>query len=85
MNNDPRRELFRNANFRWLIGGGLLSMLGDQFTLPALPWLVMSLSRDPLVLGTVPALGRPATRPLHSGGWRPGGPPLTQGRAAADR
>lgn len=55
--NDPRRDLFRNANFRWLIGGGTLSMLGDQFTLLALPWLVMSLSRDPLVLGTVLALG----------------------------
>jgi hypothetical protein len=54
---DPRRELFRNANFRWLIGGGLLSMLGDQFTLLALPWLVMALSRDPLVLGTALALG----------------------------
>jgi hypothetical protein len=53
---DPRRELFRNANFRWIIGGGLLSMLGDQFTLLALPWLVMGLSRDPLVLGTVLAL-----------------------------
>ncbi|MGM9483323.1 MFS transporter [Roseateles sp. NT4] len=55
--NDPRRELFRHANFRWIIGGGLLSMLGDQFTLLALPWLVMSLSKDPLVLGTVLALG----------------------------
>lgn len=55
--NDPRRELFGNANFRWLLGGGLLSMLGDQFTLLALPWLVMSLSNDPLVLGTVLALG----------------------------
>lgn len=54
---NPRRELFRNANFRWIIGGGLLSMLGDQFTLLALPWLVMALSRDPLVLGTVLALG----------------------------
>ena len=54
---DPRRALFHNANFRWLIGGGLLSMLGDQFTLLALPWLVMTLSRDPLVLGTVLALG----------------------------
>ena len=54
---DPRRELFGHANFRWLLGGGLLSMLGDQFTLLALPWLVMSLSNDPLVLGTVLALG----------------------------
>lgn len=53
----PRGELFRNRNFRWLVGGGLLSMLGDQFTLLAMPWLVMRLTRDPLVLGTVLALG----------------------------
>lgn len=39
------------------MGGGLLSALGDQFTLLALPWLVLSLSHDPLVLGTVLALG----------------------------
>ena len=54
---DPRRALFQNANFRWIIGGGLLSMLGDQFTLLALPWLVLTLTKDPLVLGTVLALG----------------------------
>lgn len=54
---DPRRALFANTNFRWLIGGGLLSMLGDQFTLLALPWLVLSIDRDTLVLGTVLALG----------------------------
>ena len=54
---DPKRALFANANFRWLIGGGLLSMLGDQFTLLALPWLVLTLDKDPLVLGTVLALG----------------------------
>ena len=53
---DPRRALFANANFRWLLGGGFLSMLGDQFTLLALPWLVLQLSSDPLVLGTVLAL-----------------------------
>jgi len=29
----PRRELLRNANFRWLIGGGLLSMLGGTVLL----------------------------------------------------
>lgn len=54
---DPRRALLRNTNFRWLAGGGLLSALGDQFTLLALPWLVLGLSHDPLVLGTVLALG----------------------------
>ncbi|MBS0446335.1 MAG: MFS transporter [Proteobacteria bacterium] len=54
--NDPRRALLANANFRWLIGGGVLSLLGDQFTLLALPWLVLSLTHDPLVLGTVLAV-----------------------------
>lgn len=52
-----RRALFADSNFRWLMGGGLLSMLGDQFTLIAMPWLVLQLSHDPLVLGTVLALG----------------------------
>ncbi|MEJ6001161.1 MFS transporter [Paucibacter soli] len=51
-----RHKLFANANFRWLLGGGLLSMLGDQFTLIALPWLVLQLSGDALVLGTVLAV-----------------------------
>jgi hypothetical protein len=54
---DAKRALFQNTNFRWIMGGGLLSMLGDQFTLLALPWLVLSLDKDPLVLGTVLALG----------------------------
>jgi MFS family permease len=45
-----------NANFRWLISGGLLSLLGDQFTMVALPWLVLKLSGDPLSLGLVLAL-----------------------------
>lgn len=48
--------LKNNANFRWLISGGVLSMLGDQFTLIALPWLVLKLTGDPLSLGLVLAL-----------------------------
>ena len=44
---DPRRALFANANFRWLLGGGFLSMLGDQFTLLALPWLAPAAPRRP--------------------------------------
>jgi hypothetical protein len=54
--NSARAELFRNRNFRWLIGGGTLSLLGDQFTLIALPWLVLTMTGDTLVLGTVLAL-----------------------------
>ena len=51
-----RGELLRDGNFRWLIGGGTLSLLGDQFTLIALPWLVLTMTGDTLVLGTVLAL-----------------------------
>lgn len=51
-----RFELFRNRSFRWLMGGGALSLLGDQFTLIALPWLVLTMTGDTLVLGVVLAL-----------------------------
>lgn len=53
---DARAALLRNPNFRWMTGGALLSMLGDQFTLIALPWLVLQMTGDTLVLGTVLAL-----------------------------
>jgi MFS family permease len=52
----PRQALLRDASFRWLIGGGAISMLGDQFTMIALPWLVLMLTHDPLALGLVIAL-----------------------------
>lgn len=45
-------SLFRKANFRWLFVSGLVSMVGDQFTLIALPWLMLRLSSDPSVLST---------------------------------
>lgn len=53
---DPRAALFRDRNFRWLTVGSALTMLGDQFTLIALPWLVLQMTGDTLVLGTVLAL-----------------------------
>ena len=49
-------HLMRNTNFRWLLGGGLVSMLGDQFSMLALPWLVLSLTGDSLSLGIAVAL-----------------------------
>jgi len=45
-----------NANVRWLLGGALISTLGDQFTLIALPWLVLQISADTLALGLVLAV-----------------------------
>lgn len=60
MTNSPaapaRGELMRDRNFRWLLAGSLISMMGDQFSLIALPWLVLQMTGDTLVLGTVLAL-----------------------------
>lgn len=48
--------LKQNANFKWLMRGGIVSALGDQMTMIALPWLVLKLTGDPLALGLVVAL-----------------------------
>jgi MFS family permease len=53
MNN---KNLLRDPNFAWLMSGGVISALGDQFTMIALPWLVLQLTRDPLALGAMVAL-----------------------------
>lgn len=50
------KGLFKDSNFLWMIGGGAISMLGDQFTLIALPWLVLKMTGDTLILGIVLAL-----------------------------
>ena len=55
----PKKErpaILRDRNFQWLLGGGILSMLGDQFTMLALPWLVLTMTNDPLALGLVIAI-----------------------------
>src|SRR5471032_1514117 len=59
MSNDvklQRAALMRNPNFRWLLGGGVVSMLGDQLTMIALPWLVLKLTGDALALGLTIAM-----------------------------
>jgi MFS family permease len=50
------KALWRDTNFRWLMGGAVLSGLGDQFTTIALPWLVLKMTGDPLALGLVIAI-----------------------------
>ncbi len=52
----PTRNVLQIRNFRLLWLGQGLSLLGDQFYLLALPWLVLRINGDPLVLGTVLAL-----------------------------
>jgi MFS family permease len=49
----PGKALFANRSFRLLVTGSSISMIGDQFTLVAMPWLVLKLTGDPLALGTV--------------------------------
>jgi MFS family permease len=48
--------ILKNYNFRMLWIGQGTSLLGDQFFMIALPWLVLKLTDDPLALGTVLAL-----------------------------
>ncbi|RJG20486.1 MFS transporter [Massilia cavernae] len=56
MTDADRSPLLREPNFRWMMGGGVVSALGDQFTMIALPWLVLTLTGDALTLGLVIAL-----------------------------
>ncbi len=51
-----RAALKRAPNFQWMMRGGVISFLGDQLTLVALPWLVLRLTADSLALGLVIAL-----------------------------
>src|SRR5258708_4522039 len=43
----------RNSNFRLLWAGATVSVLGDQFYLVALPWLILQLTNSSVVLGAV--------------------------------
>ncbi|TAN07855.1 MAG: MFS transporter [Rhodanobacteraceae bacterium] len=51
-----RVSIFANREFRLLFGGSSVSAIGDQFTLVALPWLVLKLTGDPAALGAVLAV-----------------------------
>lgn len=54
---NPMWRVLAIRDFRLLWIGGSTSMLGSQFSLIALPWLVLQITRDPLALGIVMALG----------------------------
>lgn len=47
---------FANRSFRLLFTGSTISAIGDQFTLVALPWLVLQITGDPAQLGLVLAV-----------------------------
>ena len=47
------KGVFANRHFRNLWLGGAISLIGDQFYLVALPWLVLQLTGSSLALGTI--------------------------------
>lgn len=51
-----RTALMRDNNFRWLLGGGAISMLGDQLSIMAMPWLVLKMTGDVFAIGIVIAI-----------------------------
>jgi MFS family permease len=53
---NPMARVMGLRDFRLLFAGATTSLLGDQFTLIATPWLVLQLTNDPMALGTVLAL-----------------------------
>ena len=50
---DQKRPSVFNRDFKLLFFGSTVSALGDQFTLVALPWLVLKLTGNPAALGLV--------------------------------
>lgn len=54
---NPMLRVLAIRDFMLLWVGGSTSMLGSQFSLIALPWLVLQITGDPLQLGIVLALG----------------------------
>lgn len=53
---DEDTGLRNHSDFKWLSLGAGASMLGDQLTLIAFPWLVLALTQETWVLGMVLAL-----------------------------
>lgn len=53
MSSATRVSPLAQRDFRLLLGGSAISALGDQFTLVALPWLVLELTGNPAALGLV--------------------------------
>ena len=49
--------ILRGRDFRLLWSGEFVSLLGDQFFLVALPWLILQLTGDALTIGGIVAVG----------------------------
>jgi MFS family permease len=55
-NDSPLQRVLRQRNFRLLWIGEGISLLGDQFYMIALPWLVLKMTGDALAVGGVLAV-----------------------------
>ena len=55
-NKNPMGKVLSLPDFRLLFAGTAASLLGDQFSLIATPWLVLKMTSDPLALGLILAL-----------------------------
>jgi MFS family permease len=53
---NPMARVMSIRDFRLLFAGASTSLLGDQFSLIATPWLVLQITKDPMTLGIVLAL-----------------------------
>ena len=61
----PFRHLLANRDFRLLWIGEAISLLGDQFHMIALPWLVLQMTGDAFMMGAVLA-GLRLLRPMSA-------------------
>ncbi|MDN7183631.1 MFS transporter [Caballeronia sp. SEWSISQ10-4 2] len=48
-----QRSVMHDVNFRWLLSGSVISMLGDQLTVLALPWLVLKMTGSAFATGMI--------------------------------
>ncbi|HEX3094109.1 MAG TPA: MFS transporter [Candidatus Angelobacter sp.] len=53
----PKKSPLRQRNFRLLLWGSSISLLGDQFYFIALPWLVLQQTGSAIAMGTVMMAG----------------------------
>jgi len=51
-----RSELWRIANFRWLLASSSVAVVGSQFSLVAIPWLALKFTGQPTILAATTAL-----------------------------
>src|SRR5215472_12033399 len=49
----PAQHPLRERNFRLLLTGSTISLLGDQCYLVALPWLVLQMTGSSVAMGTI--------------------------------